>query len=270
MTVAFVLAGGGALAASQVGMLRALTEEGIKPDLVVGCSAGAINAYCFAKHPTTAGLDRLQRLWSDMRRQDVFPLRVGSVLAGLSGRSNGLVSADRLRTYLMSHIGPADLADTRIPVHVVTTDFAAGQPVVMSSGPVVDALLASTALPGVFAPVEIGGRLFVDGGITADTPIRQAEQAGATVTYVLPAVGPERRSSVPRGAMSVLMHAIGHLFGHAVATDLAAAQGRVLVLPAPAQGNANPFDFSHTVRMMGEGYTMAKAALSRPAIAFAS
>lgn len=270
MTVAFVLAGGGALAASQVGMLRALTEEGVTPDLVVGCSAGAINAYCFSQHPTMDGLDRLQNLWAGMRRRDVFPLRVGSMLAGLSGRSNGLVSADRLRTYLTSHIGPADLAATRIPVHVVTTDLASGQPVVLDSGSVVDALLASTALPGVFPPVEIGGRLYVDGGITADTPIRQAEDAGATVTYVLPAVGTEPVPVVPRGAMSVLFHAIGHLFGHAVATDLAAAQGRVHVLPAPAQGNANPFDFRHTIRMIDEGYTMAKTALARPAIAWAS
>lgn len=269
MTVAFVLAGGAALAASQVGMMRALTEEGVAPDLIVGSSAGAINALCFAQQPNAAGLDRLQRLWGGLRRRDVFPLQVGQLVAGLSGRRDGLISSTRLRTYLTSHFGTADLADTAVPVHVVATDLAAGQPVVLSSGPAVDALLASTALPGVFAPVEIGGRFFVDGGVTADTPIRQAEDAGATVTYVLPAVGPESMSAIPRGAVSVMFHAIGHLFGHAVATDLAAAHGKVHVLPAPAQGNANPFDFRHTLRMIDEGYAMAKAALASPVVAVA-
>jgi hypothetical protein len=92
---------------------------------------------------------------------------------------------------------------------------------------------------------------------------------GATVTYVLPAVGPESMSAIPRGAVSVMFHAIGHLFGHAVATDLAAAHGKVHVLPAPAQGNANPFDFRHTMRMIDEGYAMAKAALASPVVAVA-
>jgi NTE family protein len=252
-------------------MLRALTEEGIEPDLIVGSSAGAINAFCFAQQPTIAGLDRLARLWSGMRRRDIFPLSFGQMVAGLSGFRDGVVSSDRLRRYLTGKIGDADLTEATVPVHVVATDLADGQPVVWSSGPAVDALLASTAMPGVFPPVMIDGRLYVDGGVTADTPIKQAEDVGATVTYVLPAVGAEPSGMAPRGAVSVLLHAIGHLFGHAVATDLAAAQGKVHVLPAPAQGNANPFDFRHSVRMISEGYSMAKAALTAPpAVAWAS
>lgn len=264
MTVAFVLAGGGALAASQVGMLRALTERGITPDLVVGSSAGAINAFCFAEHPTTTGLDRLERLWSQLRRKDVFPLSPGQIVAGLAGFRDGVVAPDRLRSYLVGHVGDADLTETRVPVHVVATDLAEGQPVVLSSGPAVDALLASTAMPGVYPPAVLDGRQYVDGGITADTPIKQAEDAGATVTYVLPAIGPEPARSKPRGALPVLLHAIGHLFGHAVATDLAAARGTVHILPAPAQGHANPFDFRATARMIRKGYELASDALAAP------
>jgi NTE family protein len=265
VTVAFVLAGGGSLTAAQVGMLQALTEAGVKPDLLVGSSAGAINAYCFAQHPSSAGLDRLKRLWCDMRRSDVFPLRPTHLVAGLVGRRDGLVAPDRLRAFLTRHIGAADLADTRVPVSMVATDLADGQPVVFSSGSVVDTLMATTALPGVFPPVELGQRRYVDGGVTADTPIRQAEDAGATVTYVLPSVGPE--PSVPRGAVPVLLHAIGHLFGHAVATDLAAARGAVHVLPAPAQGSASPFNFRDTARLIREGYETTRAALAPPTLA---
>ncbi|HEX5406979.1 MAG TPA: patatin-like phospholipase family protein [Pseudonocardiaceae bacterium] len=261
MAVAFVLAGGGSLAASQVGMLRALTEAGISPDLMVGSSAGAINSYCFAEHPTEAGLDRLTGLWCGLRRRDVFPFRLDQILAGLVGRRDGIVPPDRLRAYLRRHVGSADLADTTVPTYLVATDLAAGEPMVFSSGPVVEALMASTAMPGVFPPVRIGDRQYVDGGITADTPIRQAEDAGATVTYVLPSVGPERPTTL-RGAVPVLMHAIGHVFGHVVATDVAGADGEVHVLPAPEQGRANPFDFRATARLIDEGYATAKATLA--------
>jgi NTE family protein len=264
MTIAFVLAGGGSLAASQVGTLRALREEGIVPDLVVGTSAGAINAFCFGQHPSTCGLERLQRLWCGLRRKDIFPLNARQIIAGLTGHGDGLVPPGRLRAYLRRHTGDTDLADTTIPVHIVATDLASGQPVVLSSGSVVEALMASTALPGIFPPVPIGHRQLVDGGVAADMPIRQAEDLGATVTYVLPSVGPEPGAQAPRGALPVLMHAIGHLFGHAVATDLAAATGEVHVLPAPTQGDANPFDFQSTARLIEEGYAAAKHALAHP------
>lgn len=268
MTVAFVLAGGGSLAAAQVGMLQALTEAEIRPDLVVGSSAGAINAFCFAQHPTQSGLDRLNRLWCGLRRKDIFPFQPAHFVAGLAGLRDGIVAPDRLHTYLTRHIGAADLADTTIPVHMVATDLTSGEPVVFSSGSAVDTLMASTALPGVFPPVTLGERQFVDGGITADTPIKQAEDAGATVTYVLPSVGPE--PSVPHGAVPVLMHAIGHLFGHAVASDLAAARGQVHILPAPSQGNASPFNFRATARLIEQGYAAAKAVLDVPTLAEAS
>ena len=77
-TVAFVLQGGGSLAAGQVGMLRALLEAGIRPDMVVGSSAGALNAVAFAQNPTEAGLDELQELWARIRRSDIFPFSPAS------------------------------------------------------------------------------------------------------------------------------------------------------------------------------------------------
>jgi NTE family protein len=261
MTVAFVLAGGGSLAASQVGMLRALVESDIVPDVVVGTSAGAINAFCFGQHPTLAGLDRLQRLWCGLRRKDVFPLNAVHIVAGLTGHGDGLVRPTRLRSFLQHHAGGTDLADTTIPVHIVATDLADGQPIVLSSGPVIDALMASTALPGIFPPVAFGRRHLVDGGVAADVPIRQAEDLGATETYVLPSVGPAPSEDSPRGALPVLLHAVGHLFGHAVATDIAAARGEVHVLPAPTQGDANPFDFRSTALLIEQGYAAVKQAL---------
>jgi NTE family protein len=262
MTVSFVLAGGGALAATQVGMLRALLQAGIQPDLVVGTSAGAINGFCFAEHPTEDGLDRLERLWGQMRRRDVFPIDVRFVAAGLLGMRDGVVSAARLRAFLRRHVGSARLEDTRLPVHVVTTDLASGEPVVLSEGSALDALLATSAMPGVFPPVELNGRPMADGGVTADTPVRQAEELGADVTYVLPAVGPSTPKDVPHGAVPVLLHAISHLFGRAANADIEAVRGEVHVLPAPAHEGANPFDFGATGELIEKGYHATVAALA--------
>lgn len=258
---AFVLAGGGSLAAAQVGMLRALADGGVQPDLLVGVSAGGINAFCFAQHPDGTGLDRLQRLWSRLRRRDVFPLDAMRILAGLAGIRDGLVAPDRLRSFLGRQVGSARLDDTVIPAHLVASDLASGQPVVLSSGGALPALLATSAIPGVFPPVELDGRPLVDGGVSVDVPIRQAEELGATLTYVLPAVAPSNAAAVPHGAVPVLLHAVSHLFGRIAAADTAAARHEVRVLPAPAQPGANPFDFGATDRLIDAGYHTVTRAL---------
>lgn len=269
MTVAFVLQGGGGLAATQVGQLRALQECGITPDLVVGTSSGALNAVAFAQDPTGRGLDRLERTWTGLRRGDVFPLGVLSmwsglvdVVNGLAGRRDGLASPKRLRALIERSLLVSRLEDTVAPVHVVATDLASGAPVVLSAGSAVDALLASTALPGVFPPVVIDGRPLVDGGVAADTPIRQAEDLGATVTYVLPTFSPASPSQLPQGAIPVLLRAIGQMLGNASANDISAARKEVYVLPAPSHSLATPFDFRPAARLMAAGYKETKAALA--------
>ncbi len=148
-TVAFVLQGGGSLAAGQVGMLRALLEAGIRPDLVVGSSAGALNAVAFAQNPTETGLDQLQALWESIRRSDVFPFRPRHLLRGLTGRRSGLIAPDRLQALLVRHIRISRLEDSVTPAHVVTTDATTGRPNVHSTGPTLTARQRSTtrALP---------------------------------------------------------------------------------------------------------------------------
>lgn len=268
MRIAFVLQGGGALAATQVGQLRALWECGITPDLVVGTSSGAINAVAFTQDPTEEGLDQLERLWTGLRPADVFPLDVFSLMTGLPslvtslvGWRDGLLSPNRLRRLIERNLKVTRLEDTTVPVHVVATDLASGQPTVLSAGPAVDALLASTALPGVFPPVEIDGRLLIDGGVSAGTPIRQAEDLDATVTYVLPTIGATPPQQLPRGAVPMLLRAISQVLGQASATDLQAARGELHVLPAPGHGAANPFDLGSAAGLITAGYQEAKAAL---------
>jgi NTE family protein len=275
MTTAFVLQGGASLAAPQVGMLRALLAAGVRPDLVVGSSAGALNGVAVAQDPTERGVARLCETWSRVRRRTVFPVRPLKVVAGLLGRSDGLVSAAPLRSWISAGVSLHDLRDAPVTVCVVATDAETGEAVPILSGSPVEALLASSAVPGVFPAVPIGGRRLVDGGIAADVPVRVAEQLGATVCYVLP------RAAVPRaepgrvGAVGALVRAAHQVLDRASRADVAGVTTDVRVLPTPTSSVSSPFDFRDSERLMlaGQGLTerwLAREVASSAALALAA
>jgi NTE family protein len=255
--VALVFQGGGSLTAPQVGMLRALREAGLTPDLVIGSSAGAINAVAFAANPGPAGLDRLEAVWMSLNRRRVAPLSARTLLAAVAGRGDGLVPNSALRGLLASAAIARTLDGTSIPAHVVATDLASGAAVVLSDGETAQALLASCAFPGLYPPVRLGGRLLVDGGVSADVPVLQAEALGAAVTYVLPAAVCDAAQSLPRGPLPLAYHALGQILGTVARGDMAAARGAVHVLPAPSSRAASPVDFRDTSRLIDEGYWLA-------------
>lgn len=262
MTLAFVFQGGSSLAAVQVGMLRALTEAGIRPDIVVGTSAGAINAVAYAQNPTLEGIDELQRLWSGLRRRDVFPLRPRTVLAGLSGRDDALVAPGRLRSLLERSLRTDDLRDTAIPAHVVATDAVTGRPEVLSDGPTVQALLASCSIPGLLPPVAWRGKSLIDGGICADLPILQAEALGATTSYVLPALVEAPNGKPGKGALAMMLRSLTMLIDRSADHDLVTARGDVRVVPAPPIRGLNPLDFRHGAEYIKLGLDSARGWLA--------
>jgi len=254
--VAFVFQGGGSLTAPQVGMLRALQAAGIHPDLLVGSSAGALNAVAYATDPSATGIDRLEQLWRSLRRRHVAAFSARTLLAALVGRHDGLLSNEPLRVLLHSGLDglvPTLLDDTPLPVHVVATELATGSPVVLSDGPTVPALLASGAFPGLYPPVYVHGRRLVDGGVSADVPVLQAEMLGADVSYVLPAAGADDAHVVPHGPLSMAYHALGQILEAAARRDAEAARGTVHLLPAPTSSASNPVDFRGTARLIAEG-----------------
>ena len=142
---AFVFAGGGDLGAVQVGMLRELMHAGVSADLVVGSSVGAINAAYFAGATNAAGVEKLEKVWRGLRRHDVFPVTFRSVL-GFMGGADNLIDPSNLRRLIEHNIPFPNLEDAPIPVHVVATNFG-GATVCLSSGPTVETLLASAAIP---------------------------------------------------------------------------------------------------------------------------
>ncbi len=265
--VAFVLSGGAGYGAVQVGMLQALTAAGIRPDLVVGTSAGALNAAAYAADPTPAGLDRLAGAWKTARRADIFPLHPTDVLPGLLGRRDHLVSPEGLRSWLGTHLQLDLLEQTAIPVHVVATDLASGAPVVISAGDAVTALLASSAVPGIFPPVQIAGQLLLDGGITADTPISQASDLGAGTIYVLPShgVGPAPHGRA-RTALGLGIYAYSQISANWTNDRVAAARGATVhLIPAPTRHRISPFDLSCGAELIAAGALATTSWLARPA-----
>ena len=147
-TVAFVLSGGASLGAIQVGMLRALYERDITPDLVIGTSAGALNgAYIASRPQTVATADALAGVWRDLRRGQVFPLNPLTGLLGFLGARQPLVPESGLRRLLARHTQGDELEDLPVPLHVVTVDVITGEELRLSRGPVLDAVLPAPRSP---------------------------------------------------------------------------------------------------------------------------
>lgn len=260
---AFVFQGGGALSAPEVGMLRALVEAGIQPDLVVGTSAGALNAVAFATDPTLGGVDRLEQLWLTLRRRNVARVSPAILARALAGRRDGLFDTTPLVSLLTSGFVAPLLEDTTIPAHVIATDLMTADPIVLSHGDTVSALLASSAFPGMYPPVLRDGKQLIDGGVSADIPVLQAEALGASVSYVLPAAVPDDDDAPPRGPLAMAYHALGQILDATARRDAQSARGVVHVLPAAASPASNPLDFRETRRLIDDGHRLAVDWLSR-------
>lgn len=258
----FVLGGGGNLGAVQVGMLQALLRSGIKPDGVVGTSIGALNGAFLAGHANLSGVNELSALWDSLRRRDVFPVRVRGLLGGLFGHQQSLFGSAGLRGLLLqAHLGFERVEEAPIPLRIVATDFYTGAAVILDRGEVVRSLLASSAIPGLYPPVEIDGRTLVDGGVAANTPIAQAESLDPQVVYVLPTL-PVHPSQPPTNAL-IMMQRVMELATfpteHRRLTEVAARR-EVRVLPVPEiAANLSMFDFRVTRRLMEEAYLLTAA-----------
>src|SRR5574341_413940 len=198
---ALVFAGGGSFGAVQVGMLRALIAHGVRPDMVVGASVGALNGAYFAGRPSDAGVAELERLWRGLRREDVFPVTLRS-LFGLLFQRDHVADPRGLRRLLDAHLPYARLEQATIPLHVIATDLFEGSAVRLSHGALGDALMASAAIPAVFPPVSLGEHILIDGGIASNTPISSAIELGAGRLVVLPTGFACALAGPPRGIIA--------------------------------------------------------------------
>jgi NTE family protein len=256
VSTAFVLSGGGSLGAVQVGMLRALLEGGVEPDLVIGSSVGALNGAWLAGRPEPAGVADLKRIWESIGRGNVFPIHPLTGLRGFLGRRNHLVPPDALERLLRANLTYTRIEEAKVPLHLVATDVTSGIEVLLSGGDLVRALLASAAIPGVFPPVLVDDHHLTDGGVVNNTPISHAVRLGATNVYVLSAGYACALAEPPRSALGMLLHAFDLLMAQRLLDDVQRYAGttRLHVVPPLCPVTVSPVDFSQTTQLIDRAW----------------
>lgn len=193
--LAFVLSGGGALGSVQVGVLDALIQSGLSPDIIVGTSVGALNGAWLAAHPDPAGVRMLVDLWRSLRRDTIFSGgRRRAFLRLLLGRDH-LFTDKGVRDLVSRNLGDVTFDRLAVPLYVTATDIETGELAVFHEGPVLPAILASTALPGIFPPVRVDGHRYVDGAILSHCSIETAWRRGATHMVVIECPNPPPAST---------------------------------------------------------------------------
>lgn len=253
---AFVLSGGASLGAIQAGMLRALYEREIRPELIIGTSAGALNGGFVASRPqTTDTADELAEVWRDIGRWQVFPPNPLTGFLGFFGLKDHLVPDGSLRRIVRRQVEFELLEEAAIPFHVIATDALSGRELRLSRGPAEEAVMASAAIPGIFSPVHWEGRDLIDGGVSNNTPISHAIELGAETVYILPTGNACDLPEPPRGALGMLLHAMSLLVMRRllIEVELLKDQARLVVMPPPCPLAVSPIDFSHTDELIRRG-----------------
>jgi NTE family protein len=239
--VAFVLGGGGHLGAAEVGMLKALVERDIRPDLVVGTSIGAVNGAFVAAAPDPAAVARLEALWRSAERSGVLSRSPLAQARNLLRTGVAIHSADGLRALLLRHLPVTEFAEMQVPFECVATCIERAAEPWFVEGSVADAVVASAATPGLFAPVPIGGEHFFDGGIVNSIPVSRAVEHGATCIYVIHVGRIERALAPPTRPWQVGWVAFELARRHRLNRDLAA-------LPAGVEVHLLPTGRTPTIR----------------------
>jgi NTE family protein len=237
--VAYVLGGGGVLGAVEVGMVRALLEAGAKPDLIVGTSVGAINGVLVASDPTESVVDRLTTLWASTQAREVFGASVPRQVARIARDRTHLHTPAPLRRMLTRELG-GDLTFDDLPIRfeccAASIERAAEH--WFTTGPVIEAVLASSAVPGLLPPVAINGEHYIDGGIVNSIPIGRAIALGAQTVFVLQVGRVDRPLSPPRTVVDVARVAFEISRRHRYARELADVPPTVDVHVLPTGGGS--------------------------------
>ena len=262
-----MLSGGGPLGALQVGALKALFDTGVRPDLVTGTSVGAMNASFLAFNPTPDGVAAMERYWRALREEDLFPGgRFRASWARMFVRGSKIFENSGLRRMIESTIGTgARFEESAVPLGVVATDLETGAERVFTSGPLIEPLLASAAMPGVYPPVEIEGRLYTDGGVANNVPIAPAVNLGATTLYVVNSTSHTNQRRPLVRPMDYFFHAFTLARAQRLAIDIRLYSERVnlVMIPTPELNFFVPFaSMEHTDRLIDLSYRHTKKFLA--------
>lgn len=286
MTTAFVLWEGGSLGAAHVGMLRALTARGVRADMVVGASVGAVNAAFYAARPAADDVEELARLWLTVSSHDVYPFSREEALRALApnlpfhpvrgalqamgalnytfpfnpvtvagamlGRRNYLFDNHSLKRFLEGILPIKNLEDTQVPLSVLTTEVHSGRAVILSRGPALPALLASAAIPALYPNVTIGDRVLMDGSVADQTALDYAVNEGADEVYLLAPGFSCSLPAPPSTAIAMAIHGYNLLNEQRISSSIShnKRRTRLRVLPSLCPVEVLPIDFGQTADLI--------------------
>src|SRR3954447_8103914 len=270
---AFVLGGGGVLGAAEVGMLQALFDHDVRPDLVVGTSVGAINGALVAAEPGPSAVERLRGVWEELASRGVF---AGSVLARLGTlvrTRTHLHPREPLRDLLVAHLPVQTFAELQVPFQCVAASIERAAERWFTDGALVDAVLASCAVPGLLPAVELGGEHYLDGGLVHSIPVGRAVALGADTIYVLHVGRIDRPLRPPTRPWEVALVAFEIARRHRFSSDVAGLPPGVTVhvLPSgdpapPGAGNLRYRDFSGVAERIDRAHAAATAYLEHSGV----
>jgi len=245
--VGYVLGGGGSLGAIQVGMLQALAEHDIAPDLVAGTSVGSLNGAVVARDPKSAA-SRLSHLWARMTREQVFPGGLLAQVRTLQHSKTHLFPSTGLAAVVADFLGAGTtFADLALPFAAIAMDVATARP----------------AMPGIFAPVRLGTFRLYDGGLVANVPMQQAVAMGARSLVVLDCNFPGHVLQAPGSIAEVLFYTAMVTMRTQPAYEAPRVAGEVPVvyLHGPEPHTVSPLEFRHTGRLIETAYEAARSFL---------
>jgi NTE family protein len=265
---AVVLGGGGVLGAVQVGMLRALLDAGVRPDLVLGTSVGAMNGAVLAAVPPDEVAGRLEELWRSPDARAVFGAGTVGRLRELARSRTAAHSPEPLRRALHAQLGDARIEELPVPFQCCAANIEDAAEHWFARGPVVEAVLASSAVPGLLPPAVVDGRHYLDGGLVHSIPLGRAVELGARRVFVLQVGRVEQPLRPPRQPWEVAVVAFEIARRHRFARDLASVPGDVEVHVLPVgEAAAPPWDSRAALRYRDIGRVADRIDAARAAAA---
>ncbi len=264
---AFVLGGGGMLGAAEVGMLAALLEAGIRPDLVVGSSVGAINGAVLAASPSIEQVQALCEVWRGIASQDTFGGSLLGRLARLARSRTHIHSPEPLRRQLAERL-PATFEELEVPFQCVAASVERAAAHWFDCGALVPAILASCAVPGLLPPVKIDGEHHFDGGLVHSIPLGRAIELGARCIYVLQVGRIEAPLQRPRWPWEVALVAFEISRRHSFVEDMGRVPDDVAVHVLPT-GREQPLSYNDPSQLRYRDTTQVAASIERARVATA-
>lgn len=221
-------------------MLRALAECGVKPDIILGTSVGAINGAFFAADPTSAGVERLADLWRELNSSELSAGTMLRRVTTLARSGTHLQSLDEVRGRLIEVLPVQRVEELTLPFQCVAASIEQAAEHWFERGALADVVLASCAVPGILPPVKIGDEHFIDGGIVNSIPVGRAVALGAKTIYVLQVGRLEQALRPPRWPWEVGLVAFEVARRHRFAHDLRSLPDDVELHVLPTGGSAAP------------------------------